>query len=197
LRGHEEGNGARRQDEPDDHALGRYRGGLTTKIHRSCDGRGRPLAVLLTAGQRNEGICTRPAPRANPGAPPRSRSTPLPTRPRSRGQGLCLPRSPCLPAQARHRTHHPGKRDQQRHRRNRGRDGGRPPQFDRDIYRRRHIVERRFNRLKGLRGTATRYDKTASSYEAAGGRRAPRQVRTCRGGSCRRPPPELPETVLT
>jgi transposase len=62
----------------------------------------------------------------------------------------------------------PEKRDQQRHRRNRGRDGGRPPQFDRDIYRRRPIVERCFNRLKGLRGTTTRYDETATSYEAAG-----------------------------
>ncbi|AJE38767.1 transposase [Streptomyces nodosus] len=61
----------------------------------------------------------------------------------------------------------PEKRDQQRHRRNRGRDGGRPPRFDREIYRRRNTVERCFNRLKSFRGIATRYDKTATSYEAA------------------------------
>ncbi|MFE1947141.1 transposase [Streptomyces massasporeus] len=33
--------------------------------------------------------------------------------------------------------------------------------------RRRNIVERCFNRLKGFRGIGTRYDKTATSYEAA------------------------------
>jgi len=59
------------------------------------------------------------------------------------------------------------KTDQQRHRRNRGSRGGRPPAFDRQIYRQRNIVERCFNRLKGFRGIATRYEKTATSYEAA------------------------------
>jgi hypothetical protein len=37
---------ARRQQ-----ALGRSRGGLTTKIHTICDGRGRNLATRLTSGQ--------------------------------------------------------------------------------------------------------------------------------------------------
>ncbi|SFH16615.1 transposase, partial [Streptomyces mirabilis] len=61
----------------------------------------------------------------------------------------------------------PEKQDQQRHRHNRGRHGGRPPRFDRETYRRRNTVERCFNQLKGFRGLATRYDKTATSYEAA------------------------------
>jgi transposase len=61
----------------------------------------------------------------------------------------------------------PEKTDQQRHRHNRGRHGGRPPAFDRHLYRRRNVGERCFNRLKGFRGIATRYDKTATSYEAA------------------------------
>ena len=61
----------------------------------------------------------------------------------------------------------PEKADQQQHRHNRGRRGGRPPAFDRQIYRRRNIVERCFNRLKSFRGIATRYDKTATSCEAA------------------------------
>jgi transposase len=38
--------------EPDE-ALGRSRGGLSTKVHLVCDGKGRPLAVLLTPGQRH------------------------------------------------------------------------------------------------------------------------------------------------
>jgi transposase len=61
----------------------------------------------------------------------------------------------------------PEKTDQKRHRHNRGHRGGRPPAFDRQIYRRRNVVERCFNQLKGFRGIATRYDKTATSYEAA------------------------------
>ncbi|MFF7771702.1 hypothetical protein ACFZC7_35035 [Streptomyces massasporeus] len=47
----------RRPDEPDDQALGRSRVGLTTKIHLASDGRGRPLALLITPGQRHDGIC--------------------------------------------------------------------------------------------------------------------------------------------
>ena len=39
---------------PHDEALGRSRGGSSTKVHLACDGRGRPLSVLVTAGQRNE-----------------------------------------------------------------------------------------------------------------------------------------------
>src|SRR5439155_9773600 len=35
-------------------ALGRSRGGLTTKIHLAAEGKGRPLAVLLSEGQRHD-----------------------------------------------------------------------------------------------------------------------------------------------
>ena len=35
--------------------MGRSRGGLTTKIHAAVDGRGRPLALVITGGQRNDG----------------------------------------------------------------------------------------------------------------------------------------------
>ena len=34
-------------------ALGRSRGGLSTKVHLACDGKGRPLSVVLTPGQRH------------------------------------------------------------------------------------------------------------------------------------------------
>ena len=37
------------------HDIGRSRGGLTTKIHSAVDGRGRPLANVVTGGQRNDG----------------------------------------------------------------------------------------------------------------------------------------------
>ncbi len=37
-----------------DSALGRSRGGLSTKIHLAVDGQGRPVRFLLTGGQRND-----------------------------------------------------------------------------------------------------------------------------------------------
>ncbi|MFJ1874302.1 IS5 family transposase [Streptomyces chartreusis] len=150
-----------------DHALGRSRGGLTTKIHLACDGRGRPLAILLTPGQRHDSICARPllerirVPRVGLG------------RPRCRPDHVIADKaysSRSFRAYLRRRgiaQTIPEKTDQQRHRHNRGSRGGRPPAFDRQIYRQRNIVERCFNRLKGFRGIATRYERTATSYEAA------------------------------
>ncbi|KIF00831.1 transposase [Streptomyces sp. RSD-27] len=61
----------------------------------------------------------------------------------------------------------PERADQARNRARRGSLGGRPPAFDREIYKHRNVVERCFNRLKQWRGIATRYDKTAQSYQAA------------------------------
>jgi hypothetical protein len=40
--------------EPADHAPGRSRGGSGPKIHLVCDGKGLPMAVTVTAGQRPE-----------------------------------------------------------------------------------------------------------------------------------------------
>ncbi|WP_442816030.1 transposase [Streptomyces sp. NBC_01205] len=61
----------------------------------------------------------------------------------------------------------PERVDQARNRARRGSLGGRPPAFDRETYKYRNVVERCFNRLKQWRGIATRYDKTAQSYQAA------------------------------
>lgn len=40
--------------EPQDHALGRSRGGFSTKVHLVCDGEGNVLHFELTAGQAHE-----------------------------------------------------------------------------------------------------------------------------------------------
>jgi transposase len=61
----------------------------------------------------------------------------------------------------------PERADQARNRAHQGSRGGRPPAFDREAYKHRNVVERYFHRLKQGRGIATRYDKTAESYEAA------------------------------
>lgn len=68
-RGHRPGAG------PADHAIGRSRGGLTTKIHLACDGRGRPLSVMVTAGNVNDStrlvqvLAGIRVPRIGPGVP--------------------------------------------------------------------------------------------------------------------------------
>ncbi|MYR47633.1 transposase [Streptomyces sp. SID4928] len=61
----------------------------------------------------------------------------------------------------------PERADQARNRYRRGSRGGRRPAFDKQVYKRRNVLERCFNRLKQWRGLATRFDKTAQSYEAA------------------------------
>lgn len=55
--------------------------------------------------------------------------------------------------------------DQHAHRVNRGRAGGRPPTFDPERYKQRNTVERAFNKLKGHRAVATRYDKRDYVYQ--------------------------------
>lgn len=139
---------------------------MTSKIHLACDGAGRPLAFVVTAGNIND--CTRLrqvldaicVPRTGPGRPrkrpdhvvaDKGYSTHLIRRYlRRRGIGHTIPeRSDQIAARAR-----------------RGSRGGRPPAFDREIYKRRNVIERCFNRLKQFRAPATRYDKTVSSYTA-------------------------------
>ncbi|MBQ0865699.1 transposase [Streptomyces sp. RK75] len=61
----------------------------------------------------------------------------------------------------------PERADQARNRPRLGSRGGRPPAFDKHIYKHRNVVERCFNRLKTWRGIATRYEKTAETYQAA------------------------------
>ncbi len=61
----------------------------------------------------------------------------------------------------------PERSDQVARRAARGTAGGRPPTFDKAIYRKRNVVERCFNRLKQWRDLATRYAKRASLYRAS------------------------------
>lgn len=103
----------------------------------------------------------------DPGSPNRAGTTPDTAGPRHRRQGLQLQGDPYLAAEAGIAHTIPERADQVANRLRRGSAGGHPPAFDRDLYKRRNVVERCFNRLKQWRGLATRYDKTAESYQAA------------------------------
>jgi transposase len=165
--------GAPTGDEPEDperaaagQALGRSRGGLTTKVHLACDGRGLPLAVLVTPGNVNDSTAFDAVldlvrvPRDGAG------------RPRCRPEAVIADKA--YSSRATRRTLRrrgiraviPERADQKANRVRRGRAGGRPPAFDRELYKARKVVERCFNRLKQFRAIATRFDKLAARYRA-------------------------------
>jgi transposase len=56
--------------------------------------------------------------------------------------------------------------DQIRHRRARGKAGGRPPAFHHERYTQSNVVERCNNKLKQFRAVATRYDKRDYMFQA-------------------------------
>ncbi|WP_420713601.1 IS5 family transposase [Streptomyces sp. WM4235] len=169
VRAHQHAAGARQKGAPDgepaDHALGRSRGGLTTKIHLAADNRYRPLAFLITPGQAGDApafpkVMARlwiPRPVGRPRVAPdvvladkAYSSRAIRSHLRRRGIRAVIPQ----PA------------DQAANRKRLGSRGGRPPAFDREAYKQRNTVERCINKLKQWRGLATRYDKTATVYLA-------------------------------
>jgi len=116
------------------HALGRSRGGLSTKIHAAVDGRGRPLAILLTPGQAGDAPMMLPLlahlrvqrtigrPRTRPDrvlADKAYSSRAIRAHLRTRGIGSVIPEPD----------------DQKAHRKRIGSSGGRPVTYDRTAYR--------------------------------------------------------------
>ncbi len=148
-------------------ALGRSRGGLTSKIHLAVDGRGLPMAALLTAGQAGDN------PQLLPLLDAVSVTRIGPGRPRQRPNRVVADKAyshPSTRAALRARGiafTSPERSDQLTHRKAKGSAGGRPPVFDQQIYAGRNVVERCFARLKQFRALATRYAKRAAYYRAA------------------------------
>lgn len=154
-------------DAQDGEALGRSRGGLSTKIHLAVDGRGRPLSILLTPGQAGDNpqlLALLDHIRVNPPGPGRPRSRPD-VLIADKGYAHDSTRSALRRRGIRHVI--PERSDQISRRAAKGSAGGRPPNFDKVLYKRRNVVERCFNRLKQWRDLATRYAKRASIYRAS------------------------------
>lgn len=153
-------------DEPADHALGRSRGGWTSKLHLIVDGRGLPLSIVLTSGNVNDTSMLAQAlaeisiPRSGSGRP-RSRPERL-----LGDKGYSSRANRALLARRGIAVTIPERSDQRANRARRGSAGGRPYAFDHEIYKRRNVVERAFNKLKQWRGIAARYDKKALNYRA-------------------------------
>lgn len=143
--------------EPDDHGIGRSRGGLTTKIHALVTGDVRPVTMMLSAGQSGDN------PRLVPLLDHLAHGG-------HRAEHLLADKAYSHPSTRRElrrrRIRHtiPERADQVKHRKQKGSAGGRPPHFDPELYKQRNSVERSFGRFKQWRGIATRYDKYACTY---------------------------------
>jgi transposase len=157
-----------RQKKGDPHfqneALGRSRGGLTTKIHLACDGKGRPLAFTITPGQQHD--CTQLQALLDSICVPRFGKG----RPRKRPDHLIADRGYSYPfcrrlLLKRGIPHTIPERKNQAERRSK--KPGRPLSFSKERYARRNMIERCINRLKQWRGFATRYEKRAVYFCAA------------------------------
>lgn len=143
--------------EPADHALGRSRGGFSTKLHLLCDRRGHPLHFHLTAGQAHESTALLPllqgADAAIVDGVGASIAWPVAL---AGDKGyraewidetlLATGITPVIPSRS-----------------NEDYDA-RKVEFDRAKYRDRNIIERLIGWLKECRRVLTRFDKKATNY---------------------------------
>ncbi|GEN63848.1 hypothetical protein AOE01nite_20720 [Acetobacter oeni] len=127
-----------------DQAIGRSRGGLTTKMHAVVDAAGKAVALSLTPGQRADITEAEPLlDEVDPKAFIADKAydaDPLIDKLEEREI------TPVIPSK--------------RNRRN-------PRKISFSHYKNRNIIERFFARLKHFRGIATRYDKLKSTFLAA------------------------------
>lgn len=144
-------------EEPVDHALGRSRGGFSTKIHILCDGQGLPLCFHLTAGQTHESTVLDELLMVADQQLPDEDGERLPWPFALSGDKgyradwidshlLGLGIQPVIPS----------KENEDRH--------ARPVEFDKEAYRRRNHVERLIGWLKESRRILSRFEKTAKNF---------------------------------
>ena len=144
VRAHQHSAGARK-DAGEDQAIGRSRGGLSTKIHALVDALGNPVGFHLTGGEAHDLVG---ADHLLPGM-----------------QANILIADKAYDADQRviKQLQDAGKAAVIPPRSNRTS----PRDYDRHLYKARHLVENFFAWLKQFRAIATRYDKTARNFRAA------------------------------
>lgn len=134
-----------RKKKDEDQAIGRSRGGLSTKIHALVDALGNPLAFLLTPGQAHDLVG------ADALLPQVAADQLIADKAYDADDRILQP----LAAAGKAAVIPPRK----------GRTTPRP--FDPELYKARHLIENFFCKLKQFRAIATRYDKTARNFLAA------------------------------
>jgi len=143
--------------EPADHALGRSRGGFSTKLHLLCDRHGHPLHFHLTAGQAHESTALLSLLQGADEAIVDGAGEPIAWPVALAGDKgyrakwidetlLATGITPVIPSKS-----------------NQDRDA-RAVEFDREKYRDRNIIERLIGWLKECRRVLTRFDKKARNY---------------------------------
>jgi len=126
-------------------AIGRSRGGRTSKIHALADNCGRPAAFALTPG--NIADISMALPLMTDVEPPqRLLADKAYNADRFRNWLIRQNIKPVIPSTASRRTPYP---------------------LDRTAYKRRNVIERLFCKLKNWRRIATRYDRHAQNYLSA------------------------------
>jgi transposase len=129
----------------EDQAIGRSRGGLSTKIHTLVDALGNPVGFHLTGGEAHDLVG------ADHLIPTMQAETLIADKAFDADQRVIDP----LTAAGK-QVVIPPKSNRKR-----------PRSFDRHLYKARHLIENFFARLKQYRAIATRYDKTARNFLAA------------------------------
>jgi transposase len=123
-------------------AIGRSRGGQTTKIHALTDDLGRPLAVMITPGNTHDLVGARGL--IGMAGQPRRLLADRAYDAKSLRDELARLRIKAVIPPNPTRKH--------------------PHRYDKDAYKGRNVIERMFCRLKDFRRIATRYDKRADIF---------------------------------
>lgn len=142
VRAHQHASGARRGEE---RAIGKSRGGATTKLHVAADAHGNPIDFEVTGGEVHDAkvakqLITKIGEAEHFIADKGYDSEAI--REQARAAGM----NPVIPRKSNSKKSN--------------------PEFDFHLYKLRHLVENLFARLKHFRSIATRFEKLARNFKA-------------------------------
>jgi transposase len=142
VRAHQHSAGGR---DPNQQAIGRSRGGLSTKIHALTDALGNPTRLLLTPGQAHDLVGSDVLlTHLSTGAVIADKAYDADDRVVQPLEQAGI--EVVIPPRSQRRT---------------------PRKYDQELYKARHLIENFFCKLKHFRGIATRYDKLSRNFLAA------------------------------